>query len=353
MSSFRKFSFKLAFYTVFLLYVIGDLFVWDGFLAGKFRAHFKPMDNPFGDNSEMVASVFGEPITQNQLRRRKAELAFVRGWRAGYDPTSEQKLTAQQEKTLNALAMHGLIDESLLRLKTRTNDMRLPDVSYQAKDQMEKFKARFPLGYEDFMKALSVQKLTEKDLCDKMAARLKERAMMARTIDEAVPVNEQELRFFYDRVKDKIRVPEQRQLKHIFMATLHKNPEAVRHEMEGVLGQLRNGKSFEALAKQYSEDSKTASHGGQLGRVTKDRANLLQGVDLFALPTNTPVLVQSKLGWHLFVASSIEPARQLSFDEAKPALISALDSLRRERAVDLYAEDIRQDAHQKKRILFR
>lgn len=78
MSPTGKFTFKLVIYGAFLLYLVGDLFIWHGFLAGRMDAYLKPMPGPPGDNSERIAEVYGEPLTANQLNRRIAELGILR-----------------------------------------------------------------------------------------------------------------------------------------------------------------------------------------------------------------------------------------------------------------------------------
>lgn len=348
---FRKFAFKLTFYSLFLLYIVGDLYVWDGYLSGRFRAHFKPMDNPFNDNSDAIALVYGEPITRNQLERRKAEIAYTRGWRRGWDSTSSEVLTPQQQETLRIQAMYDLVEAALLRLKTRTNDMRLPDQGELSGRYFKELRARFPEGEQAFLEALHVQELTDKELADKITARLKQQAMLVRSIDESVPVSDTDLKVYYDRVREKIKVPRHRTLKHIFKAGLHHDSSEVKKKMEAVAAELQSGVSFSDLAARHSEDTATARKGGELGVVTADRKDLLKGVDLFALPDGEPVLVESPLGWHIFQAGPVVEERIPSFEEAKPTLKSALESVRRDRAASLYADELRREAHAKKRII--
>ena len=69
MSPTGKFTLKLVIYGAFLLYLVGDLFVWHGFLAGRMDAYLKPMPGPPGDSSARIAEVYGEPVTANQLSR--------------------------------------------------------------------------------------------------------------------------------------------------------------------------------------------------------------------------------------------------------------------------------------------
>lgn len=46
MSPTGKFTLRLVIYGAFLLYLVGDLFVWHGFLAGRMDAYLKPLPGP-------------------------------------------------------------------------------------------------------------------------------------------------------------------------------------------------------------------------------------------------------------------------------------------------------------------
>lgn len=78
MSPTGKFTLRLVIYGAFLLYLVGDLFVWHGFLAGRMDAYLKPLPGPPGDSSARIAEVYGEPVTANQLSRRITELKMLR-----------------------------------------------------------------------------------------------------------------------------------------------------------------------------------------------------------------------------------------------------------------------------------
>ena len=65
MSPTGKFTFKLVIYGAFLLYLVGDLFLWHGFLAGRMDAYLKPMPGPPGDNSARKFTANPSPPTSS------------------------------------------------------------------------------------------------------------------------------------------------------------------------------------------------------------------------------------------------------------------------------------------------
>lgn len=118
MSPTGKFTLRLVIYGAFLLYLVGDLFVWHGFLAGRMDAYLKPLPGPPGDSSARIAEVYGEPVTANQLSRRITELKMLRqppvlDMEGGIKLTHEPDIPGD----LAPRARYDLIGSSLLRLK--------------------------------------------------------------------------------------------------------------------------------------------------------------------------------------------------------------------------------------------
>ena len=145
MSPTGKFTLKLVIYGAFLLYLVGDLFVWHGFLAGRMDAYLKPMPGPPGDSSARIAEVYGEPVTANQLSRRITELKILRQPPV-LDMDGGIKLTHELDipGDLSPRARYDLISSSLLRLKTSVNDLQLPDRKSTRLNSSHMPKSRMP-----------------------------------------------------------------------------------------------------------------------------------------------------------------------------------------------------------------
>ena len=98
---------------------------------------------------------------------------------------------------------------------------------------------------------------------------------------------------------------------------------------------LKNGGSFEALAKQYSEDKNTAAKGGELSPFTSGQLNVPVFEDAaFALqdPGDFSEPVKSKFGWHIIKLIQKEPVQ--SFDKMKPELIEKIKRDGRSKRID-------------------
>lgn len=97
-----------------------------------------------------------------------------------------------------------------------------------------------------------------------------------------------------------------------------------------VLRQIKAGRSFEDLAKKYSEDVSSSS-GGEIGYVTK--GNLVAEFEKAAYKLKEGEisgLVQSRYGLHIIKNDHIVPGRVKPFDEVKKEIKRLLSSEKRE-----------------------
>lgn len=351
MSPTGKFTFKLVIYGAFLLYLVGDLFLWHGFLAGRMDAYLKPMPGPAGDNSARIAEVYGEPLTANQLSRRVTELRLLRQPPV-LDMDGGIRLTHELDvaNDLAPRARYDLISSSLLRLKTRVNDLQLPNRNAEAARAVEQIRSRFDGNTEQYLKTLHDQKTTQEQLQEKIAARLKQAEQLYRATAQAAEPSDEDLKAYYGLIRDQLKTPDLRKTRHIFLATLHKDDARVKQAAETVLARLQSGEPFPRLAREFSEDERSAPAGGELGWINPARAAETLDLDLANVPDNKPVLLKSKWGWHIVEASPQKKGVIPSYEQALPALKNAAQSLRKAQAVGLYMDGLFEEAHLKNRI---
>ena len=114
-----------------------------------------------------------------------------------------------------------------------------------------------------------------------------------------------------------------------------------RQTAETLLERLKAGESFSRLAREFSEDERSAPAGGELGWINPARAKETLGLALADVPDDKPVLLKSRWGWHLVEASPVKKGKTPSYEEALPALRDATRSLRKAQAVGLYKMCIR------------
>ena len=132
--------------------------------------------------------------------------------------------------------------------------------------------------------------------------------------------------------------------------TLNREEAQVRQTAETLLERLKAGESFSRLAREFSEDERSAPAGGELGWISPARAKETLGLALADVPDNRPVLLKSRWGWHLVEASPVKKGKMPSYEEALPALRDAARSLRKAQAVGLYMDGLFEEAHLRNRI---
>lgn len=342
----RRFAYKLLFYSLFLFYLIGDLYWWHGFLARRLDDHFRPDLAAPGDDSEIVYMVYGEPITRNQILRKKAEIAFQRGMK----PDESGAFSKNQDQTLDAAAKVALMHQTILRIKASYSGNRIPDVAQDARREVKLMASRFDDGGISFADALAREHTDVLQWTSMTDARLRQTALLDDFAVGVAPVSEEDLKVYYERIREQMRVPEHRQLSHIFLAKLDKDPADVSRRATALLAELEQGADFSDLARRASEDEASAPKGGDLGLVSRGRIPPGIDVDLFSLPQGRPVLAESRLGFHLFKAGPVVPEREARWEEVRPVVKSALESIRRDRAVSLYFDEVLREARQSRSI---
>ncbi len=237
--------------------------------------------------------------------------------------------------------------------------MRLPDVRQEAEQSVARLAARHNTP-EDFETWCETQGYTRASLTDKIEARLKETATIRRSIDDETVPSDETVAAYYERIKNKLAAPASRQKSHIFYASLHQEPEALATKARATHATLAVQtdpetlkQQFAELARTQSEDERTAATGGSLGTIHDNARRPFPDLNLFAaqtVPAGQPVLMHSKLGWHIFLASDITPGSIPSLDDVKDSLRSAITSWQTRYAADQYREQLRKEAFFKKKI---
>lgn len=336
-SALKIFALKLALFSTMLGYMGVDLFLWHGPLWTALHGSTEPE----AAAAPWVAQVYGERISEGQFARYVAEQNTLRG-------------RAESTQGQQVVMLMELARSSLLRMRARYNDKNLPDTAAMAEEEVARLASR-ALSPEDFERQLASQGYTREQFTRKLQAILKAAALLERTVSPLCEVSDADVAKHYELMKEELTTPARRPLKHIFLATLGKNPEEVGKLAREIAGKLERGEAdFDTLARQYSEDERTARSGGELGYVDEQTLPLKE-LPLFgerALPAGAPAVAQSRWGWHILLPGEVEPARRLSLEECAESLRTAIQSAQYELAVQAYLDEaIRESFHKKHLII--
>jgi len=333
----QSFVVRMTLWSLLVLYMACDFFLFSGPLKQKLRQMFPTSEDELAQviSDGICAKVYNAPIYLSQVDRRVQEKL----WRTG---RTLEKVHATEKQLLRWAAMDEIIDENLMRLKTKVNANEVEVTDQEIDAELLRFKNKFD-SESELDKALATQGVhSGKELRYRMAARLQQEKYVMSKIKSAITITEQEAKTWYDTHSEKLTTPESRQVRHIFLATLNHSPKEVKAALSKHFDLLKAGNiSFSSLATTISEDEHSKKLGGDLGWVETSRLPKDFATPVFSLPLNTPSLLQTQLGWHIVEVTAIQTPKTPTFKEVKADIISDIANSRRADAVQQYRHQLR------------
>jgi len=178
---------------------------------------------------------------------------------------------------------------------------------------------------EDFLHDLARNGLNKKGLQQALGRELKVTAILALVEAMAPPVEEAELRSYYDLHRDRFVYPETREARHVLVTVNDDYPENCR---EAALKRIEQigwgiGRKSDRFGEQAAKSSEcpTAMQQGKLGRVRQGQLYPELDAVLFTMSEgeiSRPI--ETEIGFHLLFCEKIHPAGEVSFEEAAPKI---------------------------------
>lgn len=318
-----------------MLYLLFDLVIFEGPIKTQTR---KMQGAPLGDSvadqqKGIVARVFRKPILLSQVDYAVDE----RLWRLG---RTRENISDQERTELRLAAVRELCDHALLREKVALNAKDFPVSDEEIDAAMLRFASRFTTK-DDLAKAMTNFGFAgEKELRYRIAARLQQNKYLDAHIARGIAVSDDEALAWYRDHKEATTIPERVRVRHIFLAANGHSEENALALLTESKTKLTQGTSFSELAQQFSEDSQSKKHGGNLNWMTRARISKDFSDGVFDLPVNTPQIITTKIGYHLVEVTDRSPAQRRSFEEMKTEIVSALETSRRKEAVRTYRNNL-------------
>jgi peptidyl-prolyl cis-trans isomerase D len=164
----------------------------------------------------------------------------------------------------------------------------------------------------------------------------------AAALEKGSPVNEADLKTYYEQNAARLAGQEERRASHILVA-VPKGASAevkakAKAKAEELLAQVRKDPaSFAEVAKKNSQDEGSAAQGGDLDFFTRGAMTKPFEDAVFALKNKGDIsgLVETEFGYHIIELTDIKAPKQRSFEEVKPELEA---EVRKQQAQKKYAE---------------
>lgn len=137
----------------------------------------------------------------------------------------------------------------------------------------------------------------------------------------SVPVDEEQVAQRYEQFKRSLQAREERKARHILVqlgTSEDKSKEALMPKIEEVQQKLKDGESFEALAREFSEDPGSSEQGGDLGWVaTGEMVKPFEDALFEMNKGEISGVVETQFGLHLIKLDDIRTPDVPSFEEKR------------------------------------
>jgi peptidyl-prolyl cis-trans isomerase D len=280
------------------------------------RVHFKISDEQlnqhilsmpeFQENGKFSEDLYQKTLQQNKLTAAKFESSI-----------RNDMLTQQARDGIANLAFapHAVAEKALQfafqQREVSTADVKATDFIAQVKVTPEQVKQYYELHKDKF-------KVPEQ-------VKLEFALLSAAGLMGQVSVSDAEVKEFYDANAAKLQGDEQRQASHILIGFSGQDKAAAKAKASDILAQVKkNPKSFEELAIKYSQDTGSATKGGDLGSF--GRGAMVKPFEdaVFGMKVNQiSELVESEFGYHIIKLSGIT-GQSSSFEQMKPQIKAEL-----------------------------
>lgn len=282
---------------------------------------------------DVVARVNGEAINRGDLEGAVTEVEA----RAG------QPMPADQRDRVLRAVLDQLIGYRLLVQESAARKTAVPDADVEAR--IGQIRSQFP-SEEIFQQQLQQRKMTLEQLRVDTRSSMQITLMLQAELEAKTAVTPEQVNDFYVKNPTAFQQGERVKASHILVRVqANADPaerEKARAKAAGLLADLKAGKDFAALAKQYSDDPGSGAQGGDLGYFQRGQMVPPFEEAAFALPVGqTSELVTSDFGFHIIRVTDRQPGRTQAIDEVRGEIEEYLLGQNREQQTRLFVDALK------------
>jgi foldase protein PrsA len=272
-----------------------------------------------------------------------------------------KKIKASEEILIARELLKAEIMKEIITQKAKSLDIKIaPD---QIDLQIQGVENKFP-SHTAFITALAFQRMTIKDLKEKIESTLLEDELIRHEIAPKVKLDDDAVKNFYNANKAQFMKPALYRIKHILIATIptpqksadeasHKKAlrmsrminEEAKAKAEEVLRKVKAGSNFEQLVKEFSEDEASKQKGGLLGdfhpgstipEIAEVMVTLSEG--------ETSGIIDSSFGHHILKLDEIIPSVLIPFKDSQSDILNILMKRETKKLFKEYVIDLEKTA---------
>ena len=271
--------------------------------------------------NKSLAKVNDVEITKKQYKKTKAVLSATNNYINGQSLDElEKTLDKKGRNKLENVIISFMVDNELLYQEAKDKGLTPSKSEVDSKYQELEDKMNLNTSYKEKMDKAGVDKEYLKQEISRDLAIDKNK----KAFEDRINISDNDMEAYYTSHKKDFNV-EEISASQILISTLDKNKkevskdkkEALKKKADNILTKIKNGESFESLAKKYSDDKATGKNGGQLGYFSKDDKNAEFTKEVFKLKKNEVSKVfETSYGYHI-VKVTDKRERQKSFNECQ------------------------------------
>ena len=285
-----------------------------------------------------VATVDGDPISKADLERVTDTLLQSNG-RALKDLSP-----ADQQRVFHSVADDMIMDRILTRKATGET---VPDMDVETR--FNTLRSQYPTP-EAFGAELKKNGQTADQIRRNIRLQLAQKQWIEQQIADQVQVTPQEVEKFYkEGPPSKFDSPEMVRASQIFVSVRKDVPPedslAAEKKINALADRIIKGESFEAVARDASDDPSAKTTGGDLNYFSRDKIMPEFADAAFKLKVGeVSAPVRTQFGYHLIKVTDHKPAHNATFDEAKGQIAAYLQDEKRKEAVAALVKTLREQA---------
>jgi peptidyl-prolyl cis-trans isomerase SurA len=207
-----------------------------------------------------------------------------------------------------------LIDDVLIRQQAKKFKIDVSDKEVEG--IIDNIKKQYLIDDAELKEKLKEDNISYGDFVAGLRSNVLKGRLLTRVISPEVNVTEKDLRQYYDKHKDEF-VDEEYRLQQIFVSGQRDGQKRI----TVAYNLLQEGKSFESVANDYSDDTKSASAGGDIGYVKKvDLIPQLRAAVVFLTPGVYSSIITTPYGFHILKLVEKKKGETLTFEMARDSI---------------------------------
>ncbi|HSR69155.1 MAG TPA: peptidyl-prolyl cis-trans isomerase [Acidobacteriota bacterium] len=161
-----------------------------------------------------------------------------------------------------------------------------------------------------------------------------------------VTILSDEIEAFYQENIERFTEPATVELAEIILESEGKDASKVRDLAEDIVARLEAGEAFQELAREYSDNTATASQGGRSGTFTRDQlSDALQGPAFDLEVGSSSGVIETAFGFAIIKVLARTPATPVPLEEVRPQVVEYLRNQKAQPYLEQFLDQLRDESY--------